>query len=147
MARDQEWRNDVRGALRHEGWSLHGPMRIVKVVSAGRPVASALKGFVCLEKSLLGKTPAAIEGLLGLPPGAFHAGCRIYRLTRLPMQSEVDYELTAAFPNGLAYNAAVHDPSYLPGSRSIHQWRLLVDVPAQHLLDLAPGQTYPYLHA
>jgi len=147
MARQDDWQMEMRDAIRREGWSLAGPSRIVKVVPIGRPLAASLKGFVCLEKSLLGKTPSAMEALLGLPTGFLNGGCRIYRFVRLPMAPEVEYELTARHPNGLVFNPAMHDPAFPPGSNAVHQWRLLVDVPVQHLIDLAPTAKYPYLHA
>ena len=146
MARRQDWQEEVRDALLSEAWSTTGPSRIVKVVSASGPIKNAVHGFICLEKSLLGRTPQELQGLLGLPPKCFDMGCRVYRFLKLPLQHEVEYELTAHYPNGLAFNAAMHDPAYAPGSKSIHQWRLLVDVPVEHLLDLAPGARYPYLH-
>ena len=146
MPRQDDWQQEMRDAIRLEGWALVGPNRVVKVVPIGRPLAPALKGFVCLEKSLLGKAPSAMEGALGLPSGFLHGGCRVYRFKRLPMTSEVEYELTAKHPAGLAFNPAMHDPAYPAGSNAIHQWRLLVDVPVEHLLDVAPIAKYPYLH-
>lgn len=146
MARREDWQTEIRDEMRREAWSLAGPNRVVKVVPISRPLSTSLKGFVCLEKSLLGKTPRAIEALLGLPPGDLNAGCRVYRFLRLPMAPEIEYELTARHPDGLAFNPAMYDPAYGPGSDAVHQWRLLVDVPVQHLLDLAPNARYPYLH-
>lgn len=147
MARQEDWQDEVRDGMRSEGWSVTGPTRIVKVVPRAGPLGTALKGFVCLEKVLVGKTPPEIERALGLPPGCFGSGCRVYRLTRLPMASEVEYELTARFPDGQAFNPAMHDPRYAPGANSIHQWKLLSDIPAQHLLDLDPATRYPYQHS
>ena len=146
MARSEDWRNEIADGLRREGWSLNGPTRIVKVVPRSRPLVRALRGFVCLEKSLVGKTPAAIESALGLPFNSLGGGCRIFRFKRLPMSFEVEYELTAKHPDGWAFNPAIHNRDYAPGDPTIHQWRLLVDVPAEHLLDLAPNERYPYLH-
>jgi len=146
MARQEDWQQEMRDAVRQEAWALAGPNRIVKVVPTGRPLAAALKGFICLEKSLLGRTPSGIERLLGLPAGFLQRGCRIYRFKRLPMIQEVEYELTAKYPNGLAFAPAMHNPAYPPGSNAVHQWQLLVDVPVEHLLDLGPAGKYPYLH-
>ncbi len=146
MPPPDEWQDEIRNARRREAWSLAGPNRVVKVVPLERPLAPGLKGYVCLEKALLNKTPAAIESALGLPRGFLAAGCRVYRLERLPMSNEVEYELTTAQPDGLEFNAAMHDASYLPGNRSIHQWRLLTDLPVAHVIDLPPGMRYPYLH-
>jgi hypothetical protein len=101
---------------------------------------------VGLEKSLLGKTPGGIEAALGLPSGSLGVGCRVYRFLRLPTANEVEYELTADHPGGLVFNGAMHDPAYPPGSRALHQWRLLADLPVQPLIDLARSEKYPYLH-
>jgi hypothetical protein len=147
MARQEAWEQEMHDALRHEGWALYGPNRIVKVTPIGRPVAQALRGFVCLEKVLFGKTPYGIEGVLGLPPGSLLFGCRVYRFLRLPMTSEVEYELTAKHPDGLAFNPASSNPMYPPGSPAAHQWRLLVDVPVERLLDLPTSSRYSYSHA
>ena len=155
--RSPEWQRDMRDALRRESWSLSGPTRPVKVVSlkhnhSRAAPESRLAGYICQEKVLLGRTPAAIESLLGLPRGELVNGCRIYRFRRLPGPSEVEYDLTARHPGGLAYTPTVGpwnadgDPVYPPGSNAVHQWRLLVDVPVEHLLDLAPGVPYRYMH-
>ena len=161
MPRVDEWEREIQDTMRGEGWALTGPRRIVKVVALGQPVASKLTGYVTLEKSLLGRTPHQIERVLGLPSGALRGGCRIYRFTRLPMMDEFEYELTADHPDGLAFNPADLDeararrrldpgsprkPVYLPGSPAVHQWRLKADVPVEHLRDLQPGETYPYVH-
>ncbi|NML17382.1 hypothetical protein [Azohydromonas caseinilytica] len=146
MARQSQWQHEMREAVRVDLWSVGGPNRIVKVVPAERPLTATLKGYVCLEKSLLGKTPIAIEAVLGLPHGFLAGGCRVYRFKRLPMTLEIDHELTAHYPDGQAFNPAMHDAKYPPGSNVVHQWRLLVDVPVQHLIDLRPGEKYPYMH-
>jgi hypothetical protein len=147
MTRHDNWQQqEIRDAIRQEGWTLNGPRRVVKVVPLDKPLVGALKGFVCLEKVLLGKTPSVMEALLGLPARMLERGCRVYRFKRLPMASEVEYELTALYPGGLAFNAVMHDPAYPRGSNAIHQWRLLIDVPVEHLLDILPNARYPYLH-
>ncbi len=74
-------------------------------------------------------------------------GCRIYRFKRLPLSEEVEYELTAKYPDGLVFNPVMHSDKYPPGSNAVHQWRLVAEVPVEHLLDLAPAAKYPYLHA
>jgi hypothetical protein len=147
MSRQADWQQERRDAMRREAWSLFGPNRVVNVVPVGRPSASNLKGYVCLEKSILGKTPTSIEAILGLPLGFLAGGCRVYRLRRLPMTLEVEYELTAKHPNGQAFNAAMHDPAYSPGSSAVHQWRLLVEMPVELLADLSPDARFPYLHS
>jgi hypothetical protein len=157
MARMQDWELEIHEALRKENWSLVGPNRIVKVIAMDRPVTVRMHGYVTVEQNLLGKTPHQIERALGLMPGEFRLGCRIFCFTRLPMAPEYEYELTAFYPDGLAFNPAdlqeaIHQrranpalgkiPAYPPGSRFVHQWRLTVDVPVRHLTDLRPGQTY-----
>lgn len=57
MARREDWQEEVRDALLSEAWSTTGPSRIVKVVPASGPIKNAVHGFICLEKSLLGRTP------------------------------------------------------------------------------------------
>jgi hypothetical protein len=147
MARMNEWQREAYEAVRREVWSLRGPNQIVKVLPAGGTAASTLGGYITLGRFLLNKTPRQIGTALGLPSGHLALGARIYRFTRLPQASEYEYELTAEFPDGLAYDPAHSNPSYLPGSRTIHQWRInpgfRVPVDPTHFL-LKPGQAFPY---
>jgi hypothetical protein len=89
-----------------------------------------------------------MQTALGLPLGYLAKGARIYHFKRLPQPSEYEYELTAEFPGGLAYNPAYSDPSYPPGSRTVHQWRIKpgiqIPVDSTNFLDLKPGQVLPY---
>lgn len=148
MARILDWQREVQDATRREVWTLKGPNQIVKVVKSGGPPAASLGGYITLGKSLLNKTPAQIESSLGLPAGYLANGARIYHFTRLPQVSEYEYELTANFPDGLAHNPAYSNPSYPPGSRSIHQWRIKpgvqIPVDSARFLELKPGQIFPY---
>jgi hypothetical protein len=148
MARMNDWQQEAHEAVRREMWSLRGPNLIVKVLPAGGTAASTLGGYITLGKYLLNKTPAQIQIALGLPHGYLDGGARIYHFTRLPQASECDYELTAEFPGGLAFNPAFSDPSYPPGNRAIHQWRIKpgvqIPVDSTNFLDLKPGQVFPY---
>jgi hypothetical protein len=148
MARMNDWQREAHEVVRREMWSLRGPTQIVKVLPAGGTAASTLGGYVTLGKFLLNKTPVQIETALGLPPGYLAWGARIYHFTRLPQASEYEYDLTAEFPDGLAYNPAYSNPSYPPGSRTIHQWRIKpgvqIPVDSTSFLDLKPGQIFPY---
>jgi hypothetical protein len=143
-----DWQREAREAVRREMWSLSGPNQIVKVLASGGTVASTLEGYITIGRFLLNKTPAQIELALGLPPRYLAMGARIYRFIRLPQSSEYEYELTAEFPGGLAYNPASSNPSYPPGSRTIHQWRIRpgirIPVDSTDFLDLKPGQVFPY---
>ena len=120
----------------------------MKVLQAGGTATPTLGGYITLGKFLLNRTPAQIETALGLPPGHLAWGARIYHFTRLPQASEYEYELTAEFPDGLAYNPAYSDPRYPPGDRTIHQWRIKpgvhIPVDSKNFLDLKPGQIFPY---
>ena len=146
MARNPDWQREMREALRREDWALTGPRRIVKVVPLSYRLMPAVSGYVCLEKVLVGKTPAELGQLLGALH-KFDHGVRVYRLTRLPLSSEVNYELSAKHPDGLAYNPATAHPDYPPGAAYVHQWQLLADIPAEVILELKPGQRYPSLQA
>jgi hypothetical protein len=148
MARMNDWQREAHEAVRREVWSLRGPNQVVKVLSAGGPVASMLGGYITIGRFLFGKTPAQIAIDLGLPPGYLGTGARIYRFTRLPRSTEYEYELTADFPGGLAYVPAHSNPSYPPGKRTIHQWRIRpgvqIPVDSKTMLELKPGQAFPY---
>jgi hypothetical protein len=148
MARMVDWQREVHEAVRREMWSLRGPNQVVKVTPSGATIASTLGGYITLGKYLLNKTPIQIEAALGLPAGYLATGARIYHFTRLPQVSEYEYELTAKFPGGLAYNPPLSNPSYPPGSQTIHQWRIKpgvqIPVDSTNFLDLKPGQVFPY---
>jgi len=148
MARMNDWQREAHDATRREMWTLRGPNQVVKVVKSGGASAPTLGGYITLGKFLLNKTPAQIETALGLPKGYLADGARIYHFTRLPQVSEYEYELTAKFPDGLAYNPAYSNPSYPPGSQSIHQWKIRpgiqIPVDSSHFLELKPGQIFPY---
>jgi hypothetical protein len=143
-----DWQRETHEAVRKEMWSLRGPNHIVKVLPAGGTVSSTLGGYITLGRFLLNKTPVQIETALGLPPGYLVWGARIYHFTRLPQASEYEYELTAEFPDGQAYNPAYSNPSYPPGSRTIHQWRIKpgvqIPVDSTSFLYLKPWQVFPY---
>lgn len=62
------------------------------------------------------------------------------------MSTEIEYELTAKHSDGLVFNSAMHDPGYPPGSNAVHQWRLLVDVPVEHLMALGATERSPHMH-
>jgi hypothetical protein len=148
MVRTDDGQREIREAVRWENWSLRGPNCIVKVVALERPVLSAADGYITTGKFLIAKLPSQIERSLGLPLNSLCLGARIYRFLRLPMAHEYEYELTAKFPDGLAFNPAHGHPSYLPGSDKIHQWRIEkgspVPVDAKTALELRPGQRFPY---
>jgi len=148
MARQEDWKQEVRSALRHENWSLSGPNRVVKIVPLQMPARSEVEGYITTGNFLIGKIPSQIERALGLPLNYLCFGARIYRFLRLPMAHEYEYELTAKFPDGLAFNTAHSNPSYPPGSDKIHQWRIkkgcAIPVDSSNALDLNPGSRFPY---
>ncbi len=148
MARMNDWQREVHEATRREVWSIRGPNQIVKVLPAGGTAALTLGGYITLGRFLLNKTPAQIGTALGLPRDYLTSGARIYHFIRLPESSEYEYELTADFPDGLAYNPAYSNPSYPAGSRTIHQWRIKsgvqIPVDSRTFLDLKPGHVFPY---
>jgi hypothetical protein len=148
MARQEDWKKEVRSAVRRENWSLSGPNRVVKVSPLQVPPRSEVDGYITTGQFLVGKLPSQIECALGLPLNYLCFGARIYRLLRLPMAHEYEYELTARFPDGLAFNPAHSDPRYPAGSNKIHQWRIkkgfAVAVDDAASLVLHPGQRFPY---
>lgn len=145
MSGMNEWEREAHEVVRREVWSLRGPNQIVKVLPAGGTAASSMGGYITLGRFLLNKTPGQIEISLGLPHGYLARGARF---ARLPPSSEYEYELTAEFPGGLAYNPAHSNPSYPPGSRTIHQWKIKpgvqIPVDSTHYLNLKPGEIFPY---
>ena len=148
MTRHENWKQEVRDAIRRENWSLSGPNRVVKVVPLQISKLDAADGYITTGNFLVGKLPSQIERALGLPLNYLCLGARIYRFRRVPMAHEYEYELTAKFPDGLAFNAAHSHPSYQPGSDKVHQWRIKkgcqIPVDPTTALDLQPGQRFPY---
>jgi hypothetical protein len=148
MARMNDWQREIHEGTRRENWSLHGPNRVVKVVPLGASPQNALGGYITVGSALLGKSPRQIEQALGLKLHYLGNGARIYLFTRLPMAYEYEYELTAFFPDGLAFNPAHGDPNYPPGSSAIHQWRIKsgaqIPVDPVNYLDLRPNEKFPY---
>lgn len=144
--RSADWKSEIRQGLRKEKWSLSGPNRIVKVMPLDRERHQAAGGFITLARFLLGLTPKQIENELGLPKGHLESGARIYRFARLPGPSEYDFELTAKYPNGLAYNPAHGDPRYGPGSDKKLQWQIhegvQIPVDGPTAIELLPGQRF-----
>lgn len=153
-------------------WRLTGKDRLVKVCShsaageiARRSTASgappAVSGYVTQEKYLYGKTAPEIEALLGLRPGELAAGCQIMALFRLPLAGEVDFKLSAAFPDGGAWDEGKIEQMmkarkdfaegrnlfqrsatpvaqyYPPGSAMVPQWRLRAPVPTAGVIGIA----------
>jgi hypothetical protein len=148
MPRMNDWQQEKYDALRVEAWSLRGPNQIVKVLPSDCNAARPLGGYITVGRHLLGKTPQQIEKALGLSSGLLSIGAKIYRFTRLPMIGEYEYELTAHYPDGLAFVPGHSHPDYLPGDRTIHQWRIKkgmeIPVDSKNCLDLKPGHQFPY---
>lgn len=81
MARPDNWRQEVRNALRRENWSLSGPNRVVKIVPLQMPARSEVEGYITTGNFLIGKIPSQIERSLGLPLNYLCLGARIYPTT------------------------------------------------------------------
>ncbi len=146
----QDYKQEIAEAKKKENWSLRGPNCIVKVLPLDVD-ATHLGGYITLGRYLIRNTPKQIEVNLGLPKNYLLSGARIYRFSRLPLIHEYEYELTAKYPGGLAYNPAHSHPDYLPGCDYIHQWKIKpgVKIPidkSKHL-ELLPSQylTYEWL--
>jgi len=58
------------------------------------------------------------------------------------------YELTARYPDGLAFNPAYGAARYRPGHQAVHPWRILpgmhIPVDPSRFLALRPRQQFPY---
>lgn len=141
-------------------WKLTGKNRIVKVMSPSarnwafrdETKPKAAQGYVTQEKYLYGKTASQIERLLGLRPGELAQMCHVYSFARLPAASDVEFQLSCAFPDGKVFDAAqadeimqarsafldggnLYDRSmvpvaqyYPPGAHMVPQWSLLKPV-------------------
>jgi len=147
---DRAVQREMKDAVRREPFVQGGVSQLVKVVSIRDVPASTLNnahyvfpvtGFVTLERFLLGDTPGQIEQKLGLRHNQLRAGCLVFGLQRQPGPSEIDYELTAEYPDGVAFTI-LSSEDYPPGDRRIHQWRLRVTIPGVLLCRLTPDMRY-----
>jgi hypothetical protein len=147
------WEREADEAIRTERWALSGPNRLVKVLQhLPRGIAAPLgthffiEGYFTVASYIRGKTADQIANALGLRIGSLENGAEIYTLLRRPGPSEYTHELTADHPDGLA-PTFMSDPNYPPGSRHVHQWRLLpgcrIPVAAGSGFVLLPGQRFP----
>ena len=157
--------------------SLSGPNRLVKVLGCyaedfmrgvghgtENETPDHLTGYVTVEKALYGLSSDAIERVLGLRSGELRPFAYVYSLARLPEPHEIEYKLSAAFPDGEAadYSTpgsaagaaleaareayAQQDSStlrrsyvpvvqhYGPGAAAIPQWRLTKPIPVGQLI-------------
>lgn len=146
MARMEEWQREALDALRREAWALKGYNAVVKVVPAGesRPFAA---GYITLGKYLINKTPSQIVRDLGLDADKFIRGVRIYRFARLPQITEYDFELSAAFPDGLAYVPGLSNPRFPAGSGKVLQWKIRegtqISVDTMRFIELKSADVFP----
>jgi hypothetical protein len=150
-----DWEREADEVIRTERWALSGPNRLVKVLplsvlphGTNRPLGDfgSIEGYFTIAAHLRWKTPDQIEKALGLFIGSLANGAQIYDLMRRPNPSEYTHELTADHPDGLS-PTFMSDPNYPPGSRHVHQWRLLpgcrIPIAAGSGFVLLPGQRFP----
>jgi hypothetical protein len=139
---DRHIEREIRDALRRDAFGQGGANQLVKVLPLSDGVPPAVSGYVTQEKFLAGRTPSEIESMLGLPFGSLRDGCRVFRLHRQPGPSEVVYELTTKYPDGLAFTA-MSDQRYPPSDKGfVHQWRLTRRMSAMPLRQLEPLARY-----
>jgi hypothetical protein len=110
-------------------------------------VLTEARGFILIVFAIVGQPPMGIAYATGLPTRHYVDGAWIYKPTRKPAESEVQYELTAKYPDGVAYQEGWSSPDYPPGDDTRHQWTIrkgpsLSVLPDHH--DLKPGQIFPY---
>jgi len=147
MTRMADWQIEMQESMRNEVWTRTGPNRVVKVLPPDKRGITRLGGYICIGRFIAGKTPEQIEHALGLPMHYLMHGAKIYKFRRLPQISEYTYELTAKYPDGLAYTGPGGSPDYPPGSPYIHQWKIKPNatIPVEpKCLFLSPGMALPY---
>lgn len=138
----QEAEREMREALRLEPFFSGGMNQLVKVIAMQDRITMSVRGFVVQQKFLIGLSPNAIQTRLGLPPGSLQCGCRIGTLQRQPGPSEVRYELTTEFPDGIPFTM-LSDRRYPPSDkRFVHQWRLTSPIFVRRWTPLQPNGIY-----
>ncbi|MCF7699943.1 hypothetical protein [Loktanella sp. M215] len=150
MARE-DYNKEIDIEMRRERWCLVGPSRLVKVQAAevacgprlpvGR-TGMGVDGYFTVAQFIKGMDALEIRAALGLHSDSMTGGAVIYSFLRLPNPTEYVYELTADKLDGLEYTS-ISNPNYLPGSRKIHQWRILygarIPVDEANAVWLPPG--------
>ena len=135
---------EMRDVVRFEAFALGGQNRLVKVIAipAGGRVLRTVTGYVTQERFLLGKRPAQIEEALGMKVNSLVSGGMVLALQIVPGPSQIEYELTTNFPDGLA-PSVMSDPDYPPfKKRYVHQWRLRVPMRVSFVCRLGPADSY-----
>lgn len=137
--------------IRREKWCLVGPSRLIKVqaaevvrglrLPAGR-TGMGIDGYFTTAQSIKGMDALEIRAALGLHSDSMKGGAVIYNFLRFPNPTEYVYELTADKPDGLEHTPR-SNLNYLPGSKKIHQWRILygarIPVDEANAVWLLPG--------
>jgi hypothetical protein len=121
-------------------WSTGGSNGLVKIVSAERGALQKVGGYITQEKYIVGKTPAEMERLLGLPAGELKNGASAMRLNRLPNPNEFELRGYTNTPGGLPYNPG---DLYPPGL-GVPQWQISrgIQIPASPIKLVPPGKVY-----
>jgi hypothetical protein len=143
---EDDWRLERLDALRKEIFTETGPRRAIKVVKPGTILTEA-RGYIMLGISIVGSTPMEIANDAGLRKDDFVLGARVYKLARVPQISEIEYDLTAESPAGLAYVEGMSNPDFPPGAKWLQQWKIREGCSIRILpgyLDLGPGDRLPY---
>lgn len=136
----REAQRDIADAMRRE--TFHEG-HLVKVLPLEGDTPNQVIGYITFERCLFGKTPAEIGKALGVKD-KFDRGCRVVRLQRAPFISEASYELTTAYPDGVA-PGLLSSEMYPPADvRHVHQWRLKKPIVAGESVDVrADMQFFP----
>lgn len=129
-----------------EHWSQFGPNTLVKVMPIGRkPAVSIPVGYCSSVKYVAGRTPAAIENIMGFRLGSkLAAGAEIYVVWPLPTSDQFDLRGYTHTPEGIPTDKKVPHPDYPPGLGA-PQWDLARVEQAKHLKWLStvlPGQEF-----
>lgn len=99
-----------------------------------RPLIS---GYLTQEKYLFGLTAPQIERVLGLRSGELGQTAKIYSLSRLPGVHEVDFRLSAAFPDG----KLMDDEAWAAHLEAREAYRLGLDLNLRSMVPVI--QSYP----
>lgn len=147
----EEMRTASRDAILR---ACRNPANSVVKVRSLEPHKAEAGGYVTLGRYLVGATPAQLEAKLGLAPGAYGGGCRIYQLDGSAITADnigarymtswsagVSPRDLAVLSDRAGEDVGYH-PDYPPASDPVPQFVLFRPVPTLRSVVLNAGSTF-----
>lgn len=124
-----------------EGISSRSGDQPVRVVPFSAQPPGFAAGYFTQQKWIWLKTPAQMEGILGVF-GKFREGALVLQFKSALRSSDYENKAYTYLPNGEEYKPKPEERMYLPAIEPVPQWRLTRPVPADCIARLRPGQRF-----